>query len=280
MSTRKRLRVLHVISGDLWAGAEAQAFTLITTLARMPEVCIAAAVLNEGDLSKRLRLAGVEVFVFEEKRSNPIAIFMRMFQLVRSWRPNVVHTHRYKENILGSLVCKFFRRVYCVRTTHGASERKCSRGLRRIQQQVLDTSDRWCGKWLQCKIIAVSRPLASELERTYGKRKVSVIENGIDVDSVRQCRGTAEFRSDCTDVLHVGIAARLVHVKRLDIFLRTAALLREKMPSSGWRFHLFGDGPLQEQLVELAKSLNLLKETTFHGHRTDIATLLRRNPPE
>lgn len=58
--------VLHIFSGDLWAGAEVMIFNLLNKLKDEPDIKIIALSLNEGILTERLRNAGVEVYVFPE----------------------------------------------------------------------------------------------------------------------------------------------------------------------------------------------------------------------
>ena len=45
------LRVMHIISGDLWAGAEVQAFTLLQQLEARVQLHV--VILNQGELSQR-----------------------------------------------------------------------------------------------------------------------------------------------------------------------------------------------------------------------------------
>ena len=48
----KQIKVIHVASGDRWAGAEAQVYTLLKTLNKMNDVTVYAVILNDGELSK------------------------------------------------------------------------------------------------------------------------------------------------------------------------------------------------------------------------------------
>ena len=64
----RMLRILHIMSGDLWAGAEVQASTLISELALMPDTELAAVVMNEGTLADTLRLVGIRVEVMNESK--------------------------------------------------------------------------------------------------------------------------------------------------------------------------------------------------------------------
>lgn len=269
-----QIRALHVLSGDLWAGAEVQAFTLISQLAQMPHTEVAAVLLNEGLLAERLRSAGISVWVMDERRMTSMQLFVRLRGVLAEWEPNVVHTHRDKENVLGALANRFCRNAPSVRTVHGAREHDSAPGWRGARHRLLGRIDRWCGRRLQQKVISVSRELAERLAREFSPEKIIVIENGVDIDAVKAGKGVAEFRSAEPEAVHVGIVGRLVRVKRVDLFIQAAALLQREYSQRSWRFHIFGDGPLRPELERLSADEGVASRVTFHGHRLDIPTCL------
>jgi glycosyltransferase involved in cell wall biosynthesis len=266
------VRVLHIISGDLWAGAEAQAFTQLSAL-HEANVTVAAALMNEGELATRLRARGVPVTVLDESLLSGTGILLALRRLMREWRPDIVHTHRTKENILGSLANRLAGNVPSVRTVHGASEDK-SRGVHRLAREMQLRVDRWCGRYLQRRVIAVSTDLGGKLAGDFTRQRIVVIENGIDVEAVRSQVHPVDLRNGAPQATHVGIVGRLVPVKRVDLFLESAALLKTSHPEREWRWHVIGDGPLRESLVERAQTLGVDAITTFHGHRNDIVARL------
>jgi glycosyltransferase involved in cell wall biosynthesis len=268
------MKILHVISGDLWAGAEMQAYTLMSSLRRLDGVEVAAAVMNEGELARRLRQADVAVTVFDESRLGARRIVAGLKELMSRWQPDVVHTHRTKENVLASIANRLARNVPSLRTAHGASEH-APRGLKsKLRHAVIGGLDSWCARYAQERIIAVSSELGKKLESIYPPEKIVVIVNGIDADAVLAQRQPAQFREREPGTTHVGIVGRLVTVKRVDLFLRTAALLQRDSPARQWRFHVFGDGPLRAELIVLAETLGLAGQVTFHGHRQDIVACM------
>ena len=60
------LRVVHLLSADLWAGAEVATFHLLRALAARSDVAVRAVLLNAGELARRLEAAGVPVAVEPE----------------------------------------------------------------------------------------------------------------------------------------------------------------------------------------------------------------------
>ena len=266
------LRVLHIASGDLWAGAEAQAWTLITHLARIPDTDVAAVVMNPGTLADKLCSAGISVHVLNEQKSSSLELWIQLRGVLREWRPDVVHTHREKENILGSLAAHSRGNVPSVRTVHGGQEHSAVSGYSGVRRRLTTRLDRWCGRTLQQRIIAVTRELGVRLSQEFPANKIAVIENGVDAEEVRRSAGVAEFRAAEPEATHIGIAGRLVAVKRVDLFIETAALLSHESPQRRWKFHIFGEGPMRARLETLADQCRLRDQVIFHGHRSDIAT--------
>ena len=268
----RALRVLHIVSGDLWAGAEVQAFTLLSHLARMPGTEIAAVLMNDGVLADVLRSTGISTYVLDEQKSNSFGIFVGLCRVLRSWEPDVVHTHRQKENILGSLANRSCRKVPSVRTVHGANEISGAPGFTGAYHRLVADLDRWCGRALQQRVIAVTQALAVQMKEDFPAAKIAVIENGVDFQKVRSESGVPEYRTVDPDATHIGIAGRLVEVKRVGLYVETAALLLRERPERDWRFHIFGDGPMRRNLEGLSHRLQIEDKVVFHGHRQDIAT--------
>lgn len=268
------LRILHVISGDSWAGAEVQACTLISHLVRMPETAVAAVVMNEGQLAASLRSTGAAVFVMDEQRVGTPGIFLSLLRIIRSWRPDLVHTHREKENVLGSLANAMTQRAPSVRTVHGGREHARLHGFAGLRQGLIAGADRWCAGTLQQRAIAVSRELAARMAADIPPARIVVIENGVDVEALRAAVRPADFREREPQATHIGVVGRLVGVKRVDIFLDCAALLARRYPQRQWRFHVFGEGPLRPELEGSSARGEIGPLVTFHGHRLDIATCI------
>jgi len=266
------MRVLHVISGDLWAGAEAQALALLVELDRLVDVEVTAALMNEGALAERLRAAGISVTVLHESRASSLRIVLELRRLMNSWRPDVVHTHRTKENVLGSIANAIGRRAVCVRTVHGSDEGSAT-GFRGLVRSSLATLNVWTGRWLQDRIVAVSAELAARLRTVYGSDHVTVIENGVDTEALLKLRPLVALRASDPLAVHVGFVGRVVPVKRVDIFVEVAARLCNA-GDGRWFFHVIGDGPLLSQMKNLARHGEVGDRVAFYGHREDAASMI------
>ena len=260
-----KIKILHIASGDLWAGAEAQLFTLATSLRDISDVTVAAALLNYGTLEKKLRDAGIEVTVLDESELNGFEILRQLAKIIREFQPDVVHTHRSKENILGTMAALLCSNTPSLRTVHGASEHHPP--WLHIFKRLIALMDWLCGRYLQARIIAVSADLAEILQRDFPVEKIMVIENGIDVAAL--ARSDEQRETDDAASGHrirIGIAGRLVPVKRVDLFIKAAAELRQTHPEFDTSFHIFGDGPLRSELAALCREHDTGNVIRFEGH--------------
>lgn len=264
---------MHVISGDLWAGAESQAFTLLKHLAT--EVKLHVILMNEGELSRRLQKLDIQVTVLDESKLSSLKILFGLIKIIRKFNPDILHTHRQKENILGNfanlLGTPLFKpRARSVRTTHGAPE-STPKGKQKIQVFV----DKFVGLLLQQAVIAVSTDLGEKLKDIYPAAKIHIIHNGVDSPALLSNAEAADFLLQAPNDTHIGIIGRIEPVKRIDIFIDMAnILLSTTEPTGKLKFHIIGDGSLRSSMEAMAVQLGLSQDIFFHGHRSDIASCI------
>ena len=264
------ITVLHISSGDLWAGAEVQLFTLAKSLKNNTDTKVDIILFNHGRLEQKLLENNINVIVIDETKLNSFQVLRQLIHTIKIIRPDVIHTHRIKENILGSTAALFTGNIPTLRTAHGAPEHKPA--WFHIPKRLILFLDWFCARFLQKKIIAVSDDLAGILQKNFPANKIKVIENGIDLAlfatiaaSVKPNPNQSDIESN-TSSFRIGIAGRLVPVKRVDIFIKAAAELLNTHPELNISFHIFGDGPLHSELAALNQKFNTEKMIHFEGH--------------
>ncbi|MEJ2044631.1 MAG: glycosyltransferase [Reinekea sp.] len=262
-----KLKILHIISGDLWAGAEVQAYTLLKHL--QPHCTINAIVLNKGILADKIESLGIPVTILDENQLSFLQIFKRTRQVIRQTRPNIIHTHRQKENILGAIANATTNRAKCLRTVHGAPE--FSVDFRHGIQRYID---KWVGNNLQQKVIAVSDELSDKISTSFRKNHIEIIHNGVDVNALKATVHELSFDKTAAGKKHIGIIGRLVQVKRVDLFLETVKEAQEQKLADQYHFHVIGDGPLRKKLEAQIDGLGIANMVTLHGHRDDISSCI------
>ena len=246
MSAQK-LHIVHLVSGDQWAGAEALQSHLLTHLASQAPGCeLSVICLNEGELARRLSDAHVEVVVLPESSLSFGEIFWRSRNLLAARRPHILHSHRFKEHFLAAALAPLLR-ARTVATVHGLPEPARTRRLRYELQTALTL------RLLRTRfdrVVAVSSDLRRRLiaDCGFAASKLDVVINGIPIPPA-----APQARQD--DTLHVGSVGRFVTVKRFELFLEAVALLNERFPKV--EFSILGDGPEREMLVQRAVALGV-----------------------
>ena len=126
---QRTLRVCHVASGDSRASAAGNDVQLATTASYLigrPDVTLTAVLLNEGPLARELRRHGVEVAVVDETRTSTLGILRFLIRFLKEHQIDLVHTHRDRDNVLGTLAAKLAGTPHVVRTVHGRGDRQAS----------------------------------------------------------------------------------------------------------------------------------------------------------
>jgi glycosyltransferase involved in cell wall biosynthesis len=121
----------------------------------------------------------------------------------------------------------------------------------------------------------VSSELADYLAPSFGRRKITVIPNGIDLRQATSARSRAEAKAwlgidPCVPV--ICSVARLSRVKRHDLFLQTALHILRDHPHA--QFLIAGSGPLQAQISKMVHTFGLNDNVRMMGDRPDIYDVL------
>lgn len=268
------LGVCHIASGDRWAGAEVQLCALLKGLRQIPGLQVCAIFLNEGRLAEEAQHMRLDVCVFDETRQGFFQILAGAVRFLAGRGVQVLHSHRYKENLLAALLARLCRVPVHVSSRHGAPEP--FKGWQGLKQLAIEALDHEVALHATDCMISVSDELRKSLIRRIPPSKVITIHNGIDQDTVLSRLTTEEAKqrlgipSDCAVV---GTAGRLDPIKRLDLFVLAAKEIVNDLPNA--RFVIAGDGPDALRLRALAASLGLSDRVLFLGHRGDVYDVMR-----
>lgn len=267
-NTNKTINILHVFSGDLWAGAEVMIFNLLSQLIDYPNIRIMALSLNEGILSQKLRDLGIETFIIpEEKHSFPV-ILLKARKILKNLSIDIIHSHRYKENLLALFLGRLLGVKSLVTTIHGLSELPLHANYGKNTIRIKTRMDYFLMRGFFTRVIAVSHEMQRVLTDRYGfnEEQVAVIHNGIKIPQSAQSTNQPINRST-NHFFHIGTVGRLTPVKDYSFFLDIAAEIRKRREDV--RFHILGEGPLKDELQKKRFELNLDDCVVFHKPVTD-----------
>ena len=219
----------------------------------------------------------------------------RLWRLMVTYRPDIVHTHTSKAGAVGRVAGLLYR--FATPRTMLGRPRSC-RFVHTYHGHIFHS---YYGEWKTHMYLAVDRLLARVTDRIVvlgpqqldelrdrfhlaDPSKFAVVPLGIDRSMLRSpADARARLRSRLgidEGERAVGIVARLTAIKNHELFLRVA----QAFPESA-RFVVFGDGPRRRDVEQRAIEMNLGARVIFAGVQSademyaavDIVALTSRN---
>lgn len=223
-----------------------------------------------------LKSMGVEPMILPEMQREVApwrdrSAYRRIKQLIKEFKPDIVHTHAAKAGAVGRMAASELGVKAIVHTFHGHVFHSYFGAVRTAMYKNIE---RFLAK-RSSRIVAISEKQKSELvdeHRICADDKVSVIPLGFDLSKFQQDQlaKRALFRrvyGVADDEIAVGIVGRLVPVKNHDLFLEAMKQVRER---SGRKVRAFvvGDGEERDRLEGLTRELglSLVQGPYFNGH--------------
>ncbi|HEA52663.1 hypothetical protein LCGC14_0832080 [marine sediment metagenome] len=258
----KKLVVTHIVSGDIWAGAEAQAFELISGLQTNGVIKPTVVVFNTGVLFDKFTALGIDVTLADESALSPLGQIKTICKHLRKHPTDIIHTHGFKENMLGTASKYLVGVKHSVLTVHGSPESQST--WRAPKKKLINVLDRALSRFCHDAVVAVSQHLKTLLEPRYPDKTV-VIRNFIDTDRIPTTPLQQPDERNEPDALYrIALVGRCVPVKRVDLFVDTIVSLRtdHNLDVEG---SVCGDGPLLNTMKQYAKSKGVAQFIHFKG---------------
>ncbi len=271
----RRPLIVHVIHHLVIGGMENGLVNLIN---RVPEHQYRHAIIcaeDYSDFRKRIRNQDVPVYQMHRHRGGQLRLYWRLFRLLRTLRPAIVHTRNRSglDGLLPALMAGVSIRLH---GEHGwdvddidGRNRKL-RNLRRIHRPLIS------------RYICVSRHLCQYLVERVGvaPNRVTQIYNGVDTSKFRPraANGERPVASAWKPIprLTVGTLGRLQPIKNQLTLLRAVSLIVDRQPElrSLIGVAIIGDGPERQKLDAYVEQSGLRDVIRFFGARDDVADLL------
>jgi glycosyltransferase involved in cell wall biosynthesis len=263
-----KINICHVISGDLWAGAETQAYSLAEELAETPWINLSVVTFNSGLLASKLSKIGIQVTVIEEKNRNIFTMIWRLHNFLKKNEIDILHVHGFKENFVGGISAKLSN-AKVIRTHHGKGMLEGC-----LRHKIIEKLN---ARHLTNRMIAVSQDLKNYLAaKKFDESKITVILNGIKPERKEPLHAESEIRTRL-DInagrTIIGTIGRIVSVKGYDYLLKGAGKVIEKKDKV--IFLIVGDGPLLEKMKKLSNELGIEEYVRFAGFSDHPRDMLR-----
>ena len=261
------------------------AFNLLNYLSKQKGILVVAVILNHGILEGELKKLGISVYVVDEKKISFVKILYNVRRIIKNELPDIIHSHRYKENILNILCLignNIQKKVKYVSTQHGFPDGiSIIENISRSKTDNLNLSeDNYLPKkrnnaisihkinsyilshYFDCTV-SVSKEIRNILinNMKFDRRKTIYIHNGIVMPLSKR-------RVNQGNIITIGSAARFFPIKDFPLFIDIAKLLIDK--NLNVRFVLVGDGPERGNIQNLVEKYEINKYFSFPGFKREL----------
>ena len=257
--------------GDV-GGAKTQIMNTVTGLAERNEVMLLS--FRAGPFADEARERGIDVRVIE--RHNPFRAARAMRDLVDEFKPDIIHCHGGRANLMGAMVRRS-RRVPVVTTVH--SDYKLDYLGNPFKQHTFGTANAVALRFLDFYQPVADRMARTLIERGFDPERIVKIYNGMDFsrptgdfDRAAYLRDTFGAEIEEGDVL-CGIAARLTAVKDIATTVRAFAEALKEAPRL--RLFIAGEGEDEDMLRRLCSQLGVADRVTFCGWVSPVEPFFR-----
>lgn len=266
----ERLKVLHIIGGGEFGGAERHILNLARGL-DPAEVETGVLCLFARPFAAMAQKAGVPTDVLPMRSKLDFHVLGKLKRAIVNYAPDIVHTHGVRANLLGRLAAAQAARPV-VTTVHSLLAMDYPDPVSRLANSLTERLTRG----MTCHFITVSHELRQALiHQGVPAGRITAVHNGVDLERFDPGRAVgAPLSGYAREVPLVGIVARLHAVKGHRLFLQAAAKVLAKKPEV--RFLVVGGGPDEKALVKLARDLGIDAAVDFLGFVDDIPSLLAR----
>ena len=277
-----KIRVLNVITRLEPGGAP---LALLDAIRRLSADCF-DVVLATGqpddpalDLRNTAHTRGIKLIPVPSMRRDvhlvrDLLAFCSLVRIIRSGRYHIVHTHTSKAGLLGRLAARICGAPAVIHSPHGTV---LEGYFDPLTTRFFAALERLAAPWADRIVCLTDMEIGQYLRARIGRRKqYTRIHNGIDITAfsgsgsvrgpLRRDLGLAQDHTVCITV------GRLVPVKGHADLLH--AFSRAASAHSELRLLIAGDGPLGQELEDLAAQLEISDLVRFLAWRDDVPDLL------
>ncbi|GGA33411.1 glycosyltransferase [Paenibacillus physcomitrellae] len=260
-------KVLFLITGLDYAGAEAQVVQLSRMFRGAGFVVQLISMIEPTAYLEELTAMGVVVLTLGMRKGmpDPRAVF-RLRRLIRSFQPDVVHSHMVHANLLARVTRLFVRMPVLACTAHSIHEGG------RFRTWLYRLTDRMCDVMTNVSQEAVNRYITIKASPP---DKILLMPNGIDMERFSlSARVRVQIRRELgVEGRFVWLAVgRLAPEKDYLTMLGAFAEVRRSFPQT--MLLIAGIGPEEAELKRYCREEGLEEQVRFLGLRTDIPDLM------
>lgn len=255
---KNSIKILHTEWSGGWGGQEIR---ILSEMQGMQDrgFWVGLAAAAHTPIYKRAQELGFPVFALGFRGNLDLKTFFGLIKIIKQNKINIINTHSSKDTWVGGLAAKFSK-IKFIRTRHLSYAIKKTSFINRLADHIVTTSENTRIGMIKNqnidpeKITAVStRP--SELEFNPENFNKAVLRKKFNIPE---------------DAIVIGIVGFLRRMKRMDLFLELAVILKDFVKSNkikkNIKFIIVGDGPCRAELEKIILEKNLSDDVVITGH--------------
>ena len=269
MITISKKKILLVIGQLSVGGAERQLVYLASNLDKSKYEVLVCSFSSDVTSRNLLDESGIPLAVIPKKMSPDLIRPFQLFRLVKNFKPDLIHSYLFVANTWSRIVGKIFGIPVIISERNAAPKKP-------LYMTILNRFLYGLGDLL----IANSQAGADLVVRNkeFPKEKIRVVYNGLPIDKYTvnyDEKNKSEIKSHFgipDDAKVIGVIGRLHYQKNHELLFESFKTVLEKNPNCV--LLCIGDGPRHEDLLGLAKSLEIDDKVIFAGERKDVQDFL------
>lgn len=269
----EKIKILYVITALNIGGAEMMLYRMLRQVNQERFDVSVAALINKGPVGEMIE-KDLKVSVISLGVSNFFNFFVGLFRLVRFIKANsvmIVHSHMVHANIMSRIARLFYYFPALISTIHNYEE-KGRKKTARWRELAYRVTDPLCDLTTQVSQSGLTKYVAL---KAVPESKIAYMPNGIDISYYDVDRDRSNEVKKKLGLLdhHVFLAVgSLTLQKDYTNMLKAFSMVRAKVPNVA--LVIAGIGPLENELKELSRKLDLSGAIHFLGLRNDINILM------
>ncbi len=282
----KKIKVIHIITRlDKGGSAENVILTCQKLDKKKYDVVLIYGLSQVSNLNLQFHHYEIDELVREISPVKDIIAFWKIYKIIKTEKPDIVHTHTSKTGILGRWATFLLRTTYpelrTIKTIHTPHGHVFYGYFGKIKTTIFLLIEKLTAK-ITDKLLALTEGEKNESIK-FGVGKLNqweIVPSGVDYDYVKSKIGIKNEKllkelNIQKGTIVIGTVARLEPVKGVRYFIEAIKLIYSSFVLNyPLLFLIVGDGSERKKLEQEVKKSELQKKIIFTGMRDDVEELI------
>ena len=250
------MKILQVIPNLQTGGAEKMLMALTLELSKGNDVRVISLYTENTDISKELQEKGIKIYFLDKRKSFQFSMIKQIRNVIRDFKPDVIHTHLYTL-FYTYLAVRKFKKIPIIHTVHSIAQKEQSKIYKKVLKFVY--------KRKSAKPVGISEIVQASIMEVYNLKKdfIPVIYNGIDLQN---CIKKENYElNDSITFLHIG---RLAIEKNHKLLISVFKKVKEQYSNS--QLLIIGDGYMKDEIKAFIQENKLEDSVHLLGQKSNV----------